>query len=145
MPRRKKKQCTNPNLSFQSNAPPLLSHPHPPKIYFWHVTAQVKGKFKSFNSHIHRAGWFKGLTTIHETLRLLGNAAGAISILESYPHSPGTMQPLRCDQRWGSWKPGFPFRLSKDSTHQGTTQAKAQEEPPLLALWSQSFAKSTFP
>lgn len=44
MPRKKKKQCTNPNLSFQSNAPPLLSHPHPPKIYFWQVTAQVKGK-----------------------------------------------------------------------------------------------------
>lgn len=103
------------------------------------------GKFKPFNSQVHHAGWLEGLTTIHKTLRLLGIAAEAICILKLYPHFPGRMQPLLCDQRQGSWKPGFPFRLCNDSTHQGTTQAKAQEAPPLLALWSQCFAKSTLP
>lgn len=71
----------------------------PPKIYFWQVTAQVKGKFTPFNSQVHQAA---GLTTIQETLRLLGIATGVICILKLYPHSSGTMQPLLCDQRQGS-------------------------------------------
>lgn len=68
---------------------------------------------------------------IQATPILLGISAGAICILKPYTHSAGTMQPLLCDQSRAGWERGFSFRLSRDSTHQGTGQEKAEKNPAL--------------
>lgn len=78
-----------------------------PKVYFWQVTAQAKGKFKPFNSQLHGAGWFKGLSTIHATLILLGIAAGAICILKPYP--------ILLEQ----WSPSFVTQAESMVSHSG--------------------------
>lgn len=68
MPRRKKKkQHTKPNLGFQSNAPPLLSHPQPSKFIFGKLQTKWQG---SLNLLIHKSIMLDDLKILQQFTKL---------------------------------------------------------------------------